>query len=169
MTVGENIRRIRKEKKLTQKQLGELCQINEVQIRQYEIGKANPKIETIEKIAHALQCPVYELREISEPQTTTESIINLFQPSAYELEKILPNPTTNPDEYNNAIKKIEKAIHKEISNSYADKKSTGNETTKSEISLTDIKPLFEKLNAYGKKEAVKRVEELTHLKQYTDK
>lgn len=54
MTVGENIRKIRKEKKLTQKKLGLLSGINEVQIRQYELGKANPKIETIKKIADAL-------------------------------------------------------------------------------------------------------------------
>ena len=59
MTVGENIRRIRKEKGLTQKQLGNLCQMNEVQLRQYELGKANPKIETLKKIANALQCSFY--------------------------------------------------------------------------------------------------------------
>lgn len=57
MTVGENIKRIRNEKGLTQKQLGELCGINEVQIRRYELGgkNANPKIETIQKIADALK------------------------------------------------------------------------------------------------------------------
>ncbi len=61
MTVGETIRRIRKEKGFTQKQLGELCQINEVQIRQYELGKANPKIKTIGKIASALGVSPYEM------------------------------------------------------------------------------------------------------------
>lgn len=55
MSVGENIKKIRKEKGLTQKKLGELSGINEVQIRQYELGNANPKIETLEKIANALQ------------------------------------------------------------------------------------------------------------------
>lgn len=54
VTVGENIKKIRKQKGLTQKRLGELCGINEVQIRRYEIGKANPKIETVDKIASAL-------------------------------------------------------------------------------------------------------------------
>ena len=51
-----DIRRIRKKRGLTQKQLGELSGINEVQIRRYELGSDNPKIETIEKIAKALQC-----------------------------------------------------------------------------------------------------------------
>lgn len=65
MTVGENIKRIRKEKKLTQKRLGELCGINEVQIRRYELGgkNANPKLSTIRKIAEALDVTLSELIE----------------------------------------------------------------------------------------------------------
>lgn len=65
MTVGENIKRIRKQKGLTQKKLGELCdpKINEVQIRQYELGKANPKIETVDRIASALGVRVIDLME----------------------------------------------------------------------------------------------------------
>lgn len=54
MTIGENIRRIRKERGLTQKKLGELCMIAEPTIRRYEAGTLNPKLETVEKIASAL-------------------------------------------------------------------------------------------------------------------
>ncbi len=43
MTIGENIKRIRKEKGLTQKQLGSLCQMADSAIRRYELGKARPK------------------------------------------------------------------------------------------------------------------------------
>ncbi len=35
MTIGENIKRIRKEKGLTQKQLGSLCQMADSAIRRY--------------------------------------------------------------------------------------------------------------------------------------
>lgn len=78
MTVGEKIRRIRKEKGLTQKQLGELCGINEVQIRRYEIAKANPKIETIQKIASALGEPLNCFLDISvkEAKETTNKAIS---------------------------------------------------------------------------------------------
>ncbi|MCM1101920.1 MAG: helix-turn-helix domain-containing protein [Acetatifactor muris] len=75
MTVGENIRRIRKENGLTQKQLGELCQMNEVQIRQYELGKANPKIETVDKIASALGVNIVDIMErftIEQYKSTSE-------------------------------------------------------------------------------------------------
>lgn len=54
MTVGENIRRIRKERGLTQKQLGELVDASEAYIRAYESGRRNPKPSSLEKIANAL-------------------------------------------------------------------------------------------------------------------
>ena len=55
MTTGERIRNMRKNRKLTQKQLGELCGIAEPTIRRYELGKLNPKYETLERIATALR------------------------------------------------------------------------------------------------------------------
>lgn len=62
-TIGENIKRIRKEKGLTQKQLGALCKpsMADSAIRRYEAGKANPKLATVRKIAEALDCKLYEL------------------------------------------------------------------------------------------------------------
>lgn len=62
MTVGENIKRIRKEKGITQKELGErLGGISQQQIGQWENGDKNPKFETIMKLASALGCSVREL------------------------------------------------------------------------------------------------------------
>lgn len=54
--IGENIKHIRLEKKMTQKELGaKLGGISQQQIGQWETGKAKPKIETIKKIADALE------------------------------------------------------------------------------------------------------------------
>lgn len=64
VTVGENIKRLRKERGLTQKNLGELCGIAEPNIRKYENGKQNPKLETIEKIATALGVTAFDLMGI---------------------------------------------------------------------------------------------------------
>lgn len=61
VTIGKNIKRIRKEKGMTQKQLGELCGINEANVRKYELGKANPKIETVNKIASALGVTAFDI------------------------------------------------------------------------------------------------------------
>jgi transcriptional regulator with XRE-family HTH domain len=54
MTVGENIRRIRLERGLTQKQLGKMVGASEAYIRAYESGRRNPKPASLEKIANAL-------------------------------------------------------------------------------------------------------------------
>ena len=61
-SVGEIIKKLRIERGLTQKQLGELCEMADSAIRRYENGRANPKIETLQKIANALNVNVSELR-----------------------------------------------------------------------------------------------------------
>lgn len=61
MTVGENIKRIRKERGLTQKELGERLGMTQSAIWQFESDKTSPKIETVEKIATALDVTPYDL------------------------------------------------------------------------------------------------------------
>ncbi len=54
MTVRENIRRIRQERNLTQRQSGEMVGASEAYIRAYESGRRNPKPSYLEKIADTL-------------------------------------------------------------------------------------------------------------------
>ena len=61
MTIGENIKRIRKERGLTQKELGELLDMTQSAIGQFENDKTSPKTDTIEKIASALGVSPSEL------------------------------------------------------------------------------------------------------------
>ncbi|MCX4372387.1 MAG: helix-turn-helix transcriptional regulator [Dysosmobacter sp.] len=61
MNAGVLIKNARKAKDLTQKQLGELAGIAEPTIRRYELGKLNPKYETLQRIAAALGVPVDSL------------------------------------------------------------------------------------------------------------
>ncbi len=65
MTVGERIREARKAAGLTQKALGKACGIAEPTIRRYELGKLNPKFETLQKIAKPLGVSVSYLKGIS--------------------------------------------------------------------------------------------------------
>lgn len=62
VTTGERIKAERQAAGMTQKTLGEACEIAEPTIRRYEAGKLNPKIETLEKIASALHTDVETLR-----------------------------------------------------------------------------------------------------------
>lgn len=76
MTIGENIRKYRKEKGLTQKALGELCGINEANIRKYEINpNITPQLKTIEKIADALDVTITDLMGMSAYLDETEKAI----------------------------------------------------------------------------------------------
>ena len=61
MSIGQNIKNARKSKGLSQKQLGELLGVSQAAIGQFENEKSTPKIETIKKIATALDIPVSEL------------------------------------------------------------------------------------------------------------
>ena len=59
--VGENIKRIRNERGFTQKELSKKIGTTQQNLAQYENGKRNPKIETIYKIADALEVDISEL------------------------------------------------------------------------------------------------------------
>ena len=59
--MGEKIKYYRQKQNMTQKELGEACGIDAANIRKYESGRQNPKIETLEKIAIALDVGVGEL------------------------------------------------------------------------------------------------------------
>lgn len=54
--IGKMLRTMRKERSITQAQLAELCQLREATISDIEQGKANFEMNTLVKIASALQC-----------------------------------------------------------------------------------------------------------------
>lgn len=72
MTIGEHIRDQRLRQGLTQRELGERAGIAEPTIRRYELGKLNPKIETVEKIAKALSVPTIEFYDDPYPIRSLE-------------------------------------------------------------------------------------------------
>ena len=61
MTIGENIRRIRKMRGMTLKQLGDAVGVSEAYIRAYESGRRNPKQQSLEELANALHVNVETL------------------------------------------------------------------------------------------------------------
>ena len=63
MTTGENIRRIRKMRGLTQKDLGSILGVSEAFIRAYESGRRNPKEKNLQAIADALDVNIEVLRQ----------------------------------------------------------------------------------------------------------
>lgn len=88
MSIGENIKHIRKEKGLTQRELGiRLGGISQQQIGQWENGDKNPKLETLQKIADALEVPLIQIMDfipLEQYKTTDEYKKTLIKVSAYE-------------------------------------------------------------------------------------
>ena len=66
MSIGENIKKIRVDAGLTQKELGERLGITSQSIAQWETGRREPKYQSMVKIADALNVPVSSLYGISE-------------------------------------------------------------------------------------------------------
>lgn len=122
MTVAENIKKIRKEKGLTQKQLGEKCKMSESTLRQYELGLRNPKLQTLTKIATALGVSLSDIM------------------GKEEIDKIIETKSRIKHQIDNGI------------------------ITTLPSSLLDN---YSKLNDTGKREADKRVQELTEIPRYT--
>ena len=52
---------IRRRRKLTQKEVAEKLGTTRVSVARWEIGIANPRIETIKKLAKLYQCTIDEL------------------------------------------------------------------------------------------------------------
>lgn len=61
MNIGGNIKKYRKEKKLTQKQLADKINISEMSIRRYERGERQPTAGIIDLISKALDIPIINL------------------------------------------------------------------------------------------------------------
>ena len=59
--IGKELKRCREQRKLTQKELGDLCGMKDSQIRAYELNKKQAKIETLQRIANALNVSLSEL------------------------------------------------------------------------------------------------------------
>lgn len=76
MAVGDQIKHIRKEKGMTQKQVADACGMAASAIRKYESGVVHPKLATVSRIAEALEVDTLELTkgDMNYPFTFTYSI-----------------------------------------------------------------------------------------------
>lgn len=153
MTLGERIKMIRKEKGLTQKQLALKLNTSPQNLAQYENGKRNPKRETLQKIADALEIPLFKLAEdtyIEEQDDYFKKMFSIFSELDKNNEKISEEKTLE------LVNDFEKFYYLgEIADEEREK-----------WALQEIGKSLKKLMPIGIDEAVHRVEELTHLSRY---
>lgn len=116
----DNLKKIRKEKKISQMRIAELCETSTSYIGEIEIGKKFPSVEMIEKLANALNIKACELfmedyslqSDIDCTENVLEDSDNLFQNSPEKDE--LPE-SLSPKERIFA-KEIAKELAKELIN-----------------------------------------------------
>ena len=66
VTIGDNIRKYRKKKSLTQKELGDIVKISNTYLSDMEIGRTNPSIKTLKRIAQGLEISYVDLLKDTE-------------------------------------------------------------------------------------------------------
>lgn len=76
MEFKDNLKKVRKKKKITQRQLAEMLGKNQVTIARYETGDIIPPIKVIEEIAKALNISKWEL--LNEHDSPYNDFINLY-------------------------------------------------------------------------------------------
>ncbi|MBQ8459048.1 helix-turn-helix transcriptional regulator [bacterium] len=98
--LGKRIRELRKARKLTQEELAEKIGIGTPNISYFETGKFSPAIETLQKIAQALNVEIYELY--------------MFQPlkSTQEIKQELINKMNTDEEFLRLLYKFYISIKK---------------------------------------------------------
>ena len=144
MTIGEKIRELRQEKAMTQKQLGDKCGMADSAIRRYESNRGNPTLDTLKRIAKALDVHVFRLLEDAE-NINTELFQELYDTLARLIQQGYPSAS---DFYGDLISgKISIAI---LRNNFDAR----------------LIRAYEKLNQQGRMTAVERVEELTEVAKY---
>lgn len=143
MSFCDKMREERKKKGLSQRELGEKVGMSQQMIAQYENGNRNPKKETIEKIAIALEVPASEFLGYNNP-----SWVDLFSGGA-----------------SCANVSIEETL-KELGLTSDDLQSLVDNQKENEKELLTI---YRKLNDTGQEKALEQVEMLTKIEEYTKK
>ena len=93
--IGENIREIRKLKGMTQKELGNKLGISQSAINQFENNKTASKLQTIEKLAIALEVSMYDIlkRSAEYYQPTGVNLdINIIKNALHSHEAVAETP-----------------------------------------------------------------------------
>ncbi|MGL4606612.1 MAG: helix-turn-helix domain-containing protein [Eubacteriaceae bacterium] len=66
------IKEIRREKKFSQKKLGEILKVNQSAISQWELGLTSPLASKLPLLAHTLECNIEDLYEDHEMNFSLE-------------------------------------------------------------------------------------------------
>lgn len=174
MTTGERIRSARKFANITQQELADRLGIPYQSIGQWERDKRNPKVETILRLAKALNVPMsYLMGDTNDPNDRSKpnwmELPNIKdnEPDLY-LKQIIFDVTPDP-EWEDLHRKLENGtITLEERQRFFQMMDDGLERARKAFSEKKARILshMDKLNDEGQQKAVERVEELTEIPKY---
>ena len=139
MDIGDKIKKIRREKNLTQKELAQKLGTSPQNLAQYENGKRNPKLKTIRQLADALNVPLYEL--VTDWRSFSQKEL---------LEDFTNDSHVITEEINiNDLETSTNELLEKLNNSYV-----------------SIRLSYKVLNTAGKKKLAEYAEDLTKIPEY---
>ena len=148
MTVGDRIKESRKKNGLSQKELGQKLNISQQMIAQLENSSAMPKIDTLQKIADALNIPLTYLLYGSIISPDLEVYLNTNDKETTQSE--LTNLQDHASDHMHRITKYALLLTE-----FENKQK-----------LAQLINLFDKLNTDGKNKALDQLEMLTKIPEY---
>lgn len=173
-SVGDNIRKARIARALTQKQLGDLCGMADSAIRRYEIGKGNPKHETLQRIANALNVTIGYLLGIDD--ISAKDIIDAMKRGDYRIAEDLmglpigalgPVDSEEQEEIEYQLREERHTKELVLNKLRIYFKSKYDKLTDQDyLSIKSLMDAFSQLNDEGQQKAIERVEELTEISKY---
>lgn len=147
MNFGDKLKEERKKKGISQKELGQKLGVSQAMIAQYEKGDRTPKIETIKKIAKALEVEAIVLMGYC-----NSIIIDVFSGGAVSSNISIDEILEELGLTENDLDVLKKSI------------KSNQEGTEKELLIN-----YRKLNNKGQEKAVEQVEMLTKIDEYTKK
>lgn len=145
MKFGDRLKEIRKKKGLSQKELGQRLGVSQAMIAQYEKGDRNPKLETVKKIAAALEVGTDYLITLGTIDLISSTLSDKNGFSEDEILKMLNAPGVTFERLYNTLETDRIDTEKELLSNYR------------------------KLNNNGQEKALDQVEMLTKIEEYKAK
>ena len=173
MKVNEKIKDARKAAGLTQKQLAEKLGVSAAMVAQYENGHRLPKVQTLKKIAYALNINVSDLLDDLEQNTLNPVAAHSTENGAISkdaflsmFKQVMENKPASAEDLKKA--KLIIKIPEDLKHNLVAAMDKITDPRDSDLIRMQLLNCYDnRLNDNGKAEALKRVEELAEIKKYS--
>ena len=78
MSIGENIKKFRKEKNMMQEDLAQILNISHATVSSWEVGRTEPKMGMVERLCEIFECEKSELIDGKKPDSQSRTLYSVF-------------------------------------------------------------------------------------------